>query len=151
MKEFHSQEENSSPPSKGGVFSFWKPDPVPPKEAKILPVELHSLGKLHEVAERICEVPHMTRLPSIPWEENQDHSTVRLQWQVEKGVILLVRTEQGPPLPGEVLTIRAKSHTSNRAFYRLYVQLFEQFGVTVLDERLRDFVTPREFRSGLAG
>ena len=128
------------------LFSFWKPEPVPPKNSKILAVKLHSLGKLKEVTERLFEVPHMARVPAGPWEKERPTS-IRLRWQVEDGVILQVKTEQGPPKPGEVLTIRAANRTPNRVFFRLYVQLFEQFGVTVLNEKQHDFMTPREFRA----
>jgi hypothetical protein len=150
MREHSSREPFPPKGTDWGLFSFWKPEPVPPKDSKILAVKLHSLGKLREVAERLFEVPHMASLPSGPWEQRDAATSMRLRWQVEDGVILQVKTEQGPPRPGEVLTIRAASRTPNRVFFRLYVQLFEQFGVTVLDERQRDFVTPREFRARLA-
>jgi hypothetical protein len=145
----HSSPNSKPFPPEGddwSLFSFWKPEPVPCKNSKILAVRLHSLGKLREVANRLFDVPHMAKLPLGLWEKDSAES-MRLRWQVEDGVILQVKTEQGPPKPGEVLTIRAASRTPNRVFFRLYVQLFEQFGVTVLDERQHDFMTPREFRS----
>ena len=137
--------------SKMEYFSFWKPEPLPPKEAKILPVDLQSLGKLREVTEKLFDVPRMAEVPQAPWELKEDPPTMRLQWQVEQGVILRVRTEQGPPKPGEVITIGAISAAPHYIFYRLYVQLFEQFGVTVLDECSHDFLTPKEFRARMAG
>ena len=91
------------------LFSFWKPDPVPQKDSKILAVQLHSLGKLKEVAKRLFDVPHMAKIPSGLWETTE---SMRLRWQVEDGVILQLKTEQGPPKPGEVLTIRAASRTA---------------------------------------
>ena len=143
----------SNAPERGKVeyFSFWKPDPVPPKNAKILPVALHSLGKLADVTEKLFDVPGMARVPKSPWEVAEENPALRLKWEVDEGVILHVRTEQGPPKPGEVLTIGAASSAPQRVFYRLYVQIYEQFGVTVFDERLHDFYTPREFRSKMAG
>ena len=132
-------------------FSFWKPDPIPPRNAAVLSVNLHSLGKLETVTEKLFDVPRMTEVPMPPWDEKGHPSVARLRWQVEEGVILNFRIEEGPPRPGEVLTIEAASAAADKTFYRLYVQLFEQFGVTVLDERSHDFLTPRQFRSKLAG
>jgi hypothetical protein len=89
----------------------------------------------------------MEQLPANPWELLDKAPTLRMRWEVEEGVLLKVRPEQGPPKPGEVLTIEAHSAAPNRIFYRLYVQLYEQFGVTLLDERSHDFLSPREFRA----
>jgi len=133
------------------VFSFWKPDPVPPKNNTIMPIELHALGTLSEVKQKLFEVPHLAEVPTAPWEQEEGAETLNLKWTVEEGVILKVRAETGPPSPGEVLTIGAQSSTEARVFYRLYVQLFEQFGVTLFDERDHDFLTPKEFRSRRAG
>ena len=132
-------------------FSFWKPEPIPPKNAAILPVELQSLGSLNSVAEKLMEVPHMSKIPTAPWDESKAGSDVKLMWEVEGGVVLKVHLEQGPPKPGEVITIDAKCAAQERTFYRLYVQIFEQFGATLLDEKSHQFYTPREFRTKLAG
>jgi hypothetical protein len=132
-------------------FSFWKPEPIPPKNAAILPVELQSLGSLNSVAEKLMEVPHMSKIPAAPWDEVKAGSDVKLMWEVEGGVVLKVHLEQGPPKPGEVITIDAKSSAQERTFYRLYVQIFEQFGATLLDEKSHQFYTPKEFRTKLAG
>jgi hypothetical protein len=130
-------------------FSFWKPEPLPPKDATILPIELISLGTLNDVAEKLLDVPHMAAVAKAPWEE-MAVPTLQLRWDVDQGVILQIRAEQGPPKPGEVLTINAKSATPTRTFYRLYVQIYEQFGATVLDEKVHEFLTPREFKDRLA-
>jgi hypothetical protein len=144
--------QDKATPDSGFVrFSFWKPDPIPPKDATILPIELHSLGMLNSVAEKLLDVPHMSQVPAEPWETEIPPSTMNLIWEVEQGVILKIRTEQGPPKPGEVLTINAKNATPPKTFYRLYVQIFEQFGATVLDEKAHEFYTPKEFRTKLAG
>ena len=127
--------------------SFWKPEPLPPKDAKIAAVELVSLGKLSDVAGKLLDVPHMARLQGPLWTP-QSHS-VNLVWQVEDGVVLHVHAESGPPKPGEVLTITARNSAPEKTFYRLYVQIFEQFGATVLDEQAHEFLTVREFRSRL--
>lgn len=131
-------------------FSFWKPEPIPPKDSSIRPIELQSFGKLKNVAEKLLDVPKMSRVAPAPWETQPGSETVNLVWQVDAGVILRVRAEQGPPKPGEVLTIAAKSAAESKTFYRLYVQIFEQFGATVLDENAREFFTPREFKTRLA-
>ena len=132
-------------------FSFWKPEPIPPKDATILPIALHSLGPLQAVAQKLMDVPKMSEMPRAPWEAKLKDKNVSLIWEVEEGVILQVHAEQGPPKPGEVLTIIAKSATPEKVFYRLYVQIYEHFGATVLDEKLHQFYTPKEFRSKMAG
>jgi hypothetical protein len=132
-------------------FSFWKPEPLPPKDATILPVELISLGALGAVAEKLLDVPHMSALPAVPWQAGPETALLHLRWDVEQGVILQIRAEQGPPNPGEVLTIHANSHTPSKTFYRLYIQIYEQFGATVLDEKSHEFLTPREFKGRMAG
>src|ERR1019366_1126715 len=99
--------------------SFWKPEPLPSKDNKIAPVELVSLGKLSDVAGKLLDVPHMARVEDPPWAA-QTYS-MNLLWQVEAGVVLQVRTEAGPPKPGEVLTITARNSAPVRTFYRLYV------------------------------
>lgn len=132
-------------------FSFWKPEPIPPKDASILPIELLSLGSLDSVAEKLLDVPKMSKMAVAPWETELAANSISLIWEVDGGVILRVKTEQGPPKPGEILCINAKCATEQKTFYRLYVQIFEQFGATVLDERSHQFYTPKEFRTRLAG
>ena len=136
--------------SERSQYSFWKPEPVPPKDATILPVELFSLGKLATVSEKLLDIPHMCGMPVAPWEGPAEQNLC-LRWECDAGVVLKVRIEQGPPRPGEVLTIEARSKAPEKIFYRLYVQIYEQFGVTVLDEKRHEFLTPREFRSRMAG
>lgn len=137
-------------PGESGLvrFSFWKPEPLPPKDSTILPIELMSLGKLSNVSAKLLDIPHMSELPPAPWE--RDAQNVQLHWSCEAGVVLRVKMEQGPPKPGEVLTIEAASKTPEKTFYRLYVQIYEQFGATVLDERRHEFLTPREFRTRMS-
>ena len=142
--------ETPDPKQKLVQFSFWKPEPLPPKDSTILPIELISLGSLNIVTEKLLDVPKMSQVPKQPWDTESPPATVNLIWEVDNGVILQIRTEQGPPKPGEVLTINAKSATAQKTFYRLYVQIYEQFGATVLDERSHQFYTPKEFRSKLA-
>lgn len=132
-------------------YSFWKPEPLPPRDSKIHTVDLQPLGTLDVVAQKLTEVPNLAQVPKSPWEVQDEHPTLRFQWQVEAGVILRVRAEQGPPAPGEVLTIGAACAAPQKDFFRLYVQIYEQFGVTVFDERLQDFLTPREFKLRVAG
>ena len=85
-------------------FSFWKPEPIPPKDASIMPVELHSLGPLKDVAEKLLDVPRMASVQPMPWDQPEENA-LNLIWEVEEGVILQIRAEQGPPKPGEVITI----------------------------------------------
>jgi len=135
--------------SKCARFSFWKPEPLPPKDSKILPIELLSLGKIETVSKQLLEIPRMSEMPRAPWEEPSNEK-VRMHWECDAGVWLTVGIEKGPPKPGEVLTIEAQSQAPEKMFFKLYVQIFEQFGATVLDEHVHQFFTPREFRTRLA-
>ena len=139
-------ESTFSGESKSVRFSFWKPEPLPPKDATILPIELISLGTLDSVSAKLLDIPRMTEVPCAPWEP-QSGDKLKLHWECDAGVWLSVAVEQGPPKPGEVLTIEAQSKTPEKTFFRLYVQIFEQFGATVLDERTHQFFTPREFKT----
>ena len=47
----------------------------------------------------------------------------------------------------QISSAEAQSATPEKTFFKLYVQIFEQFGATVLDERSHQFFTPREFRT----
>jgi hypothetical protein len=131
-------------------FSFWKPEPLPPKNASILPVELLSLGALKTVTARLLDIPKMEAIPAPPWQTDADEN-LTLHWGCDAGVLLRVHVEQGPPKQGEILTIDAQSKTPDKVFFKLYVQIFEQFGATVLDERTHEFFTPKEFRTRMAG
>lgn len=139
----------SDPAAHIEYFSFWKPDPLPPRDAKIHPVELQSLGRLDDVTQKLSDVPNLRQVPKSPWEVQDENPALRFQWKVNEGVILQIRVEKGPPKPGEVLTIGAASAAPQNVFYRLYVQIYEQFGVTLFDERAHDFLTPKEFRERL--
>src|SRR5689334_18584156 len=97
-------------------FSFWKPEPIPPKNASILPIELLSLGRMESVADKLLDVPHMAKVQPLPWEAEAATQSLNLFWEVDEGVILKVRAEQGPPKPGEVLTINARSAAGQKTF-----------------------------------
>ena len=144
------RDPNQSGSAKMAQFSFWKPEPLPPKDSTILPIELLSLGCLQEVASHLLEVAHMTPMRELSWKGPQTDPVLTLKWEVEQGAILQVRVEQGPPKPGQVLTIHAESAMPQRTFFKLYVQLFEQMGVTLLDETTHQFFTPRESRARIA-
>lgn len=141
---------DESKPAKIEYFSFWKPDPLPPRDSKIHPVELQSLGTLESVTEKLTDVPHLSPVPQTVWDVQDENPAVRFRWYVEEGVILQIRVEKGPPKPGEVLTIGAASAAPKTVFYRLYIQIYEQFGVTLFDEGAHDFFTPKEFKLHLA-
>lgn len=126
-------------------FSFWKPEPVPPNGPSIVVADLQSLGSLTSVAKTLLDIPRMEELPSLPWPLVKNE--VKLVWDVEGGVRLDVHQEEWPPRPGEVLMISLRGCVQQKFYHRLYVQVFERFGVTILDEASHKFYTPREFRS----
>lgn len=126
-------------------FSFWKPEPVPPNGPVIVVADLQPLGSLATVAESLLQIPRMEELPSLPFPLAKNE--VKLVWDVECGVKLDVYQEEWPPRPGEVLTIQLRGCVHPKLFHRLYVQVYERFGVTILDEMSHKFYTPREFRA----
>jgi hypothetical protein len=115
-------------------YSFWKPQSIPRGEGNLV---LHPLGTLEEVTKKLL------RLPFIKPVHCQRSSTVRLGWGVGFGVIMQIKA----PKDGRVLMISVTSGVPDHVFYRLYVQLREQFGVTVLDEVTNEFLTTKQFKS----
>jgi hypothetical protein len=118
-------------------YSFWRPESVH-KHTKDL--RFQSLGHIGEITEKLLRLPHIKPMfcPIIP--------SVRALWKVERGVVLQTRAEQGTELQGQVLMIGATSAVPDRILFRLYVQLYEQFGVTLLDETTGNFLTVRQFK-----
>jgi hypothetical protein len=108
-KEAVMLENRPEQPSSGKnrSFSFWKPEPLPPKDKVILPTELLALGSLASVAERLLEVPNLLPSDNAPWDCTG--AALKFVWKVENGVFLRIHTEVGPPRPGEVITIDAKN------------------------------------------
>lgn len=126
-------------------FSFWKPEPVPPNGPAIVIADLQSLGSLESVAESLMEIPRMEEVPALPFPLAKNE--IKLIWDVECGVKLDIHQEEWPPRPGEVLMISLRGSVHPKLFNRLYVQVYERFGVTLLDEMSHRFITPREFRA----
>src|SRR5258708_7342606 len=125
-------------------YSFWKPHPIP-TEGVIAPVDLVPLGPMSVVANKLMEVSGIIRCPVLPWL-----SSISMFWESNVGRVSLgIRPEQGPPKPGEVIMISVQSAVPARAFYLLYVQVFEQLDVILLDEQAHRFVSPVEFRKKL--
>lgn len=118
-------------------YSFWKPESVH-KHCKDL--RFQSLGQVGEITEKLLRLPKTKPIfcPIIP--------SVRFLWKVERGVILQIRAEQSSDMQGEVLMIGATSAVPDSSFFKLYVQLWEQFGATVLDETTGEFLNIKAFR-----
>lgn len=119
-------------------YSFWKPDPLPsPDQSELL---FYPLGSIDEVTRQLLRIPNMSHrfCPIVP--------SVRLLWRVGNGVVLQARPEQGQEMVGDVITLSAVSAVSDQVFYRLYVQLREQFGVTLLDETHGVFLSVEDMK-----
>jgi hypothetical protein len=134
-------------------FSFWKPEPIPTAEKTIQTVTLRPLGDLPEVAERMLDLPCMQEISGgalKPWGAEHEAGSLLLHWARAEGATLQLEEEAWPPLPGKILSIGGATRGSPSLLYNLYVQLFEQLGVTLLDEKHGRFLTPRDFRRQMA-
>ena len=107
-------------PKDVSFYSFWKPQVLPKGEG---PLSLFPLGPLEEVTKKLL------RLPYIKPVHCQRSSTVRLAWTVGTGVGLQIKASKD----GQVFSFFLTSSVPDHTFFRLYVQLREQFGITLLD------------------
>lgn len=125
-------------------FSFWKPDPIPQESDGISCSNLVPLGMAFDVLDKILTIP-LTTYMNI----NMDQDCSLVFWGRDKGVMLTFKDDPGNIAPGLVVTINAKSNVDDKLFYRLYVQLFERFSTTLLDESSSLFLTPKQFKKRL--
>jgi hypothetical protein len=126
-------------------YSFWKPADIPPKGKKTTYLKLQPLGKVTAVASRLLKIPKMYTLVSTPSFVGQ-LPIIRFIWDVEDGVILMVRPECNLA-DDSVFCIETFSLLPDQRFMSLYVQLNEHFGVVLFDEVARSFITIRDFRA----
>jgi hypothetical protein len=130
-------------------FSFWRPDSMPNKHARILQVKLLPIGNLTEITKKILTISHMKRMLQTPKNSNR-FPMMRLFWDVPGGVVLQFRTEGLlSEQRGDVISIEAISCVNDVTFHSLYVQLHEFFGVILLDETSNALVSPRDFKRAL--
>ncbi len=131
----------NSPILQLAFFSLWRPEPLPPKDNKLLSVKMQPIGQYQELTRRIIALPNM----KIMLKNTQVIGRVpmmRVLWDVKEGVILQYRAEQGSL---DVVSITAISAVNDKLFYKLYVQMYEQFSTIVLDDMTHQFFTPNEF------
>lgn len=129
-------------------YSFWKPNPIPPRGHKTPGVNLMSIGETRWVASEILKIPHMYTVVSTP--SFIGHLPVlRFIWDIDKGVMLKVRPEcvsTEKTGNNHVFSIDAFSAIPDSKFYSLYIQFEEHFGITLYDEVNRCFMVPKEFK-----
>lgn len=119
-------------------YSFWKPDPLPTVNHKG-DVFFSTIGDFNDVIRSLLRIPNTKPIycPKI--------QMARVLWNIDKGVVLHVRGD----LLKEVLTIGVTSIVPDEIFYRIYLQVHEQLGVTLLDEVSGEFIGVKEYRARL--
>jgi len=120
--------------------TFWKPGEVGPITVEVLP-----LGPASQVASKILDIPRMhVFLSTMTF-----HGYLSFLWDVGQGVTMAFRDE--PEFgDGGVFSIMVmdKHRVKPQDFFRLYVQVSEQFGVVLLEDD--GFVEVRKFKTRLA-
>lgn len=123
--------------------TFWKTSPIslgektdkvvtdlldPNDHQHIVATHLAPLGPVNEVCQVLLTIPK-----TFACFDAVDQRCISLLWAVDQGVILSFKTEEEFG-PGGVFSILAKSRVSEKAFFRLYVQVYERFGTILLDD-----------------
>ena len=142
------KEDEDSTGSEIVFYSFWRPDPIPPRDKPTVPIQLLSIGTIGRVVASIVKIPNTYTMVNSPTMVGR-LPIIRLMWKVENGVVLKVRSEYNHETPQTVMTISAISAVSDETFYQLYVQLHEHLGVTLFDESEHQFLTIRQFKNML--
>lgn len=120
--------------------TFWKTDPIP--ERGIVVAHLLPIGSSKYVTDGLLSLPQSH--PFFSRMTAYGYATIR--WDVEGGVLLSYRDEV--EFGGGVFSIIvARGDVSNAEFFKLYLNVYELFGVLLLE---RDsFVTIRQFKKRL--
>ena len=138
--------QKDSPIPEMAFFSFWKPDPIPSNDTNVIvDIRLLALGSMLSVTKQLLNIKQM----KIMLQRENFSAPIpmmRLYWDVHDGVVLQYRTETIMDDNSNILSINAISATTDCILYRLYVQLYERFGVVLLDEVTHNFYTPKMFK-----
>lgn len=122
------------------MITFWKPELVDDVSVKVLPI-----GPAPKVASGLLDIPQMhVFLCPLTF-----YGYVSFLWDVGHGTTLAMRDEPEFGNGGVFSIMIMDPHRiSRREMYRLYVQMFELFGVTLLGDK--GFVDVRTFRRRLS-
>ena len=116
--------------------SLWKLETIPEKSRLAIP---YPLGTLDEVRRKILDVRHTKELHSL-MSDSGFYS--RFMW--DSSVLLVVMdTNDKPKQVNSIVLINA---SDVKEFYLLYLQLYELFGVTLLDEEKDEFIPIRTYK-----
>lgn len=120
--------------------TFWKPS-----EVGLVRVEVLPLGPATQVASKILDIPRMhVFLSSLTF-----HGYLSFLWDVGHGVTVAFRDEPEFGRGGVFsIMVMDKHRVKPQDFFRLYVQVSEQFGVVLLEDD--GFVEVRKFKTRLA-
>lgn len=117
--------------------SLWRLEGIP--EPTKIDIKTLPLGTLEEVKRKIMDVKKVTELHSL-LSDTGFYS--RFIW--DNSVLLIVM--DGSITKGQVDSLVLVNTSDISQFYLLYVQLYELFGVTLLDEDNKRFIPIREYK-----
>lgn len=125
-------------------LSFWKVDPVPKQSQAIEVANLKEIGHAEKVIDKLLTIPRLTKPIPTVYDVLHDNGQVKFLWTVDKGVLLYFT----PNDKDNVEVIYASSYVIDKVFFRLYVQLYERFEITLLDGSFsKCFLTPMDFKT----
>jgi hypothetical protein len=120
-------------------FCFWKLDLIPETDNVILNANVNEFGSLKDILSHLLDIPKTSELP------NDYLNLARVWWDIESGAILRINVDESIK-PGKIINIYASTGVSYKCFYRLYVQIYENFGAIVYVDDTQKFIHPKEFR-----
>lgn len=123
------------------LYSFWKLQTVSTKTKQ---QRLTPIGKIGTVIKKLTSIPHVKNSVSSPYDVC-NLPIIKMVWTIDTGVILRVRPECSQN--SDVYEINAISTVSDQNFYRLYVILWDMFGVTLFADYSHSFLTLKEYKS----
>lgn len=121
------------------MITFLKTDAAPAPCHGISIPPLLPMGSVDDVVLMIGSIPMMVTI-------GKDPRITSMFWAVEGGVSMTIREdlEFGSP---DVYCIKASRSVSDKAFFRLYVQVHELLGAFLLEDR--NFLSVKDFRRRL--
>jgi len=120
--------------------TFWKPKQVGLVEVEVLP-----LGPASQVASKILDIPRMHVFLSYL----TFHGYLSFLWDVGQGITVAFRDEPEFGRGGVFsIMVMDRHRVLPKDFFRLYVQVSEQFGVVLLEDD--GFVGVQQFKTRLA-
>ena len=134
--------------------TFWKSTPIalgkptdklvlelkdPNDREELVAANLKPLGSVQEVCQSLLTIPQ-----TFACFDLVDQQKITLLWAIDQGVMLSFKEEMEFG-PGGVFSIIAASRVSEKAFFKLYVQIHERFDAILLDDS-GSFVEVKAFR-----